>query len=170
LYWESAARKASKIKTSESPRSRRIHLALVTAAQVLVLLPVPGLRVRFLPSASALVVTGLILEVGFILFAAWARERLGRNWSGAVAITVDQQLVRSGPYRLVRHPIYSAMLGLYFSMTLVWGEVHALIGFVLVCFAYWRKIRIEEQYLSVVFGRAYDDYRDVTPAVIPSLL
>jgi protein-S-isoprenylcysteine O-methyltransferase Ste14 len=169
MYWEVAARKAAATLTSESPWSRGLHLALVSVAQVLVLLPVPGLRARLFPSTNVLIVTGLVLEVAFVLFAVWARERLGRNWSGAVAIKVDQQLVRSGPYRLVRHPIYSALLGLYFSLALVWGELHALIGLVVVGFAYWRKIRIEEQYLGTVFGPAYDEYRHATRAVIPGV-
>jgi protein-S-isoprenylcysteine O-methyltransferase Ste14 len=66
---------------------------------------------RFLPNATALI--GLVIEAAFFLQAVWARQLLGRNWSGAVAIKVDQALIRSGPYNFVRHPIYSGMLGAY---------------------------------------------------------
>ena len=169
LYWEAASGKASENKTAESGWSRGIHLALVSAGQLLVLVPVPGLRARFLPSSMLLAVLGLWVEAAGILFAIWARRSLGRNWSGAVAIKVDQQLVRSGPYRFVRHPIYSGLLGMYAGLTLVSGEVHALAGMVLVCGAYWRKIRLEEDYLHRLFGAAYDEYRSSTRAVVPGV-
>jgi protein-S-isoprenylcysteine O-methyltransferase Ste14 len=106
----------------------------------------------------------------FLFLAVWARQLLGRNWSGAVAIKVDQALIRSGPYNFVRHPIYSGMLGAYLGIAIISGEVHALLGLILACFAYWRKIRIEEQYLSTVFGSAYVDYQADVSAIIPGVL
>jgi len=169
LYWEKAAANASENKTAESRWSRGIHLALASAGQLLVLMPVPGLRARFLPWSILLVVLGLWVEAAGILFAVWARRSLGRNWSGAVAIKVDQQLVRSGPYRFVRHPIYSGLLGMYLGLTMVSGEVHALAGMVLVCAAYWRKIRLEEDYLGGLFGAEYDEYRNSTRAIVPGV-
>lgn len=59
------------------------------------------------------VAVGAILQAAFILLAVWARRHLGRNWSGEVRIGVDHQLLRTGPYRLLRHPIYTAMLGMF---------------------------------------------------------
>jgi protein-S-isoprenylcysteine O-methyltransferase Ste14 len=117
-----------------------------------------------------LVAVGLVLEAAGALFAIWARRTLGRNWSGAVAIKVDQQLVRSGPYQFVRHPIYTGVLGLYLGIVIVSGEAHTLGGLVLICLAYWRKISLEEQYLSGVFGPSYNDSRNSTRAVIPGVL
>jgi len=95
LYWEVAAKDAADTKTQESRASRGIHLTLVTAAQLLLLFPIPGLRARFLPNATALTLIGLMIEAAFLLLAVWARQLLGRNWSGAVAIKVDQALIRS---------------------------------------------------------------------------
>lgn len=170
VYWEAAAKNAADTKTQESRASRGIHLTLITAAQLFLLVPVPGLRSRFLPSGIALAAAGLLIETAFLGMAVWARQLLGRNWSGAVAITVDQKLIRSGPYRFVRHPIYSAMLGAYAGIAIISGEVHALLGLILACIAYWRKIRIEERYLSTVFGSAYTDYQAEVSAVVPGVL
>jgi protein-S-isoprenylcysteine O-methyltransferase Ste14 len=170
VYWEAAAAGAAASKTEESRWSRAIHLTLLTVAQLLLLLPVPFWQTRFLPQSVTLTMIGLVLEILSLSFAVWARRRLGRNWSGAVAIKVDQQLVRSGPYRWVRHPIYSALFGAYAGLMLISGERHALVGMVLVCLAYWRKIRLEEQYLSGVFGAEYEDYKSSTRAVIPGVL
>jgi protein-S-isoprenylcysteine O-methyltransferase Ste14 len=170
LYWEAAAKDAAVTKTQESRASRGIHLSMITGAQLLLIVPVPGLRMRLLPNATALTLIGLVIEAAFLLLAVWARQLLGRNWSGAVAIKIDQALIRSGPYNFVRHPIYSGMLGAYFGIAIISGEVHALLGVILACFAYWRKIRIEEQYLSTVFGSAYVDYQADVSALIPGVL
>jgi protein-S-isoprenylcysteine O-methyltransferase Ste14 len=170
IYWEAAAANAAESRTQESRWSRAIHLTLLTAAQLLLLLPVPFWRTRFFPQSAVLTVAGLVLEISSLSFAVWARQRLGRNWSGAVAIKIDQQLVRSGPYRWVRHPIYSALFGTYAGLLLISGELHALVGMILICLAYWRKIRLEEQYLGSVFGAEYEDYKSSTRAVIPGVL
>lgn len=170
LYWEAAAKKVADTRTQESRASRGIHLAMITGAQLLLIIPVPGFRMRFLPNATALAAIGLLIEVAFLLLAVWARQLLGHNWSGAVAIKVDQELIRSGPYNFVRHPIYAGMLGAYLGIAMISGEVHALLGLILACFAYWRKIRIEEQYLSTVFGSAYLDYQAGVSAIIPGVL
>lgn len=170
FYWEAAARNASQTKTSESRLSRGFHLALISTAQLLVLFPVPGLRMHLLPASTALAVTGLTVQAAFFVLAIWARRRLGRNWSGAVTTKVDHELIRTGPYRVVRHPIYTAMLGVYLGTALVSGEIRGLVGVVLACLAYWRKIRMEEKYMSDLFGPAYTEYQSETWAVIPGVV
>lgn len=170
VYWSAVARTAAPAKTAESRESRRLHTTMLNGAILLLFIPVPGLRVRFLPLLPLLVAAGLTLQAGAILLAVWARRHLGRNWSGAITETVDHQLVHSGPYRLVRHPIYSAMLGMTLGTTVVSGELHALLALVIMTVAYARKIPLEERHLRTVFGPAYDEYRRGTWAVLPGLL
>jgi len=171
LYWEISARGVSAEKTSEARGSRLFHLTLVALGQGLLLVPIPGyLSTRLFPRSPAVVVAGLGLELASVLFSIWARRALGRHWSGAITTKVDHELVRSGPYRWVRHPIYSGMFGLSLGTFLVAGEVRALVGMVIVVVAFWRKIRLEERHLSAVFGPAYEEYRSSTWAVIPRVL
>jgi protein-S-isoprenylcysteine O-methyltransferase Ste14 len=59
------------------------------------------------------------------------------------------------------------MIGAYLGIAIISAEVPALLGLILACFAYWRRIRIEEQYLSTVFGLAYVDYQADVSALIP---
>ena len=92
---------------------------------------------------------------------------LGRNWSGAVAIKVDHELIKTGPYRLVRHPIYTAMIGMYLGTAIVSGELHGLLAVALAAYAYWRKTRMEERGLIEAFGPAYEAYRRESWALIP---
>jgi protein-S-isoprenylcysteine O-methyltransferase Ste14 len=169
VYWSAAARNAAPVRSSESQASRSRHQLLLNGSLLLLFLPVPGLRQRYLPDAPFLVPPGLAIQASFFLLAVWARRHLGRNWSGAVTIKEDHQLVRSGPYRLVRHPIYTAMLGMYLGTAVVSGELHALLALAIVTVAYWRKIRLEEQTLREAFGTDYDVYRRHTWALIPGV-
>jgi protein-S-isoprenylcysteine O-methyltransferase Ste14 len=169
IYWEISATKAAAKVSSESSRSRAVHVFLTGISQLLVLFPVTGLRMRFIPQTFSLIVVGLVIEVASLSLAIWARHRLGRNWSGAIATNVDHQFVRSGPYRFVRHPIYTGILGLSAGTTIVSGELHALIGMGLISLAYWRKIRMEEAHLRELFGPAYDDYRATSWALLPGV-
>jgi len=167
LYWDAAAKNAAPEAESESSGSRRVHLLLVTAAQILLFVPIPGLRHRLLPESILFTAGGLALQAMGILFAVWARRCLGRNWSGRISIKVEHQLVRTGPYRVLRHPIYTGFLGLYAGVALVSGEVHALMGLALALAAYLRKVRLEEANLMRAFGDAYRAYRKATWALLP---
>ena len=167
-YWEVAAKSAAPAKSSESRTSRGIHVFLVNFALLLELVPVRGLG-RYLPASVLLMTAGLAVQAAGTFLAVWARRHLGRRWSGAIAIKVEHQLIRSGPYRLLRHPIYTGLLAMYIGPALVTGEWLALIGAVMAVFAYWRKIRLEEATLSVAFGADYDAYRRVTWALVPGL-
>jgi len=169
VYWSAAARNAAPAKSAESRESRRLHEILLNGAILLLFIPVPGLRGRFLPLLPLVVAAGLALQAGAFLLAVWARRHLGRNWSGAITETVGHQLVRSGPYRVVRHPIYSAMLGMAVGTAVVSGELHALLALAVMAVAYARKIPLEERHLRTVFGPSYDEYRRGTWAVVPGL-
>ncbi|HEX5434487.1 MAG TPA: methyltransferase, partial [Candidatus Angelobacter sp.] len=73
-------------------------------------------------------------------------------------------------YRRLRHPIYTGILAMYAGVLLVTGERLALVGFVVVGLAYWRKIRLEEANLNVAFGAGYDAYRRESWALLPGIL
>jgi protein-S-isoprenylcysteine O-methyltransferase Ste14 len=169
IYWEAAAKNAAPAKDSESSASRRLHLAMLSTAQVLIFFPVFGLRQRYLPSSHLVTATGLALELICLLLAVWARQCLGRYWSGKIAIKVDHVLVQQGPYRLLRHPIYTALLGMYAGVAIVWGELHSLIGLAIAVLAYLRKVRLEEASLAAAFAAEYSDYRRKTWALFPGI-
>ena len=143
---------------------------MLTAALLLLFIPVPGLTGWFLPQRLYfLVAVGAISQAAFIFLAVWARRRLGRNWSGAVRIGVDHELIRTGPYRFLRHPIYTAMLGMFLGTAISSSQYHALLGLAILVLAYLRKTRLEEQILQETFGAEYDAYRRDTWALVPLL-
>jgi protein-S-isoprenylcysteine O-methyltransferase Ste14 len=169
IYWSIAAKDSKPTKSSESKWSRGLHLFLVNGGVLLLVFPVPGLTRRFLPDSHFVVVVGLMIEAAFILLAVWARRHLGSNWSGEVRVAAGHQLVRSGPYRLIRHPIYTAILGMYCGTAIVSGEIHAPIALVIVALAYWRKFRMEERAMAETFGPDHEAYRRDTWALVPFL-
>src|SRR5580700_9935918 len=164
LYWEIAAKNAAPAKTSESKGSRAVHVFLANAALLLEIAPLRGLG-RFLPASSLVMTAGLAVEAVGLFLTIWSRRHLGRNWSGEITIKVDHQLIRSGPYRILRHPIYTGILLMYLGTALIHCELHGLLGFVIVTVAYIRKIRVEETALSSAFGDDYTKYRRQTWAL-----
>ncbi len=112
---------------------------------------------------------GLAIEYAGLLLAIWSRIHLGRNWSGEISVKVDHELIRTGPYGKLRHPIYTGILAMYVGCALVTGEGLAAIGVAIALFAYWRKIRLEETNLHTAFGANYDAYRQTTWALVPGL-
>jgi len=157
-------------KRNESFESRWLFWALLIAASWLL---VPGPQVfgvlsrRFLPDNILLRSNGLaIVSVG-LGFAVWARLNLGEFWSGQVSIRVGHKLIRSGPYRLVRHPIYTGMLLGFIGSAIAIGEARVWLGIILVLAGFWMKIRTEERFLLDEFGQDYTRYKKEVKALIP---
>jgi protein-S-isoprenylcysteine O-methyltransferase Ste14 len=151
-------------------RLAAFHQNLLLLSLLLLFAPVPWLSWRVLPAGAFWAVIGIVVHVGSFGLAIAARRALGRFWSGAITQKEGHELIRSGPYRLVRHPIYTAMIGMSIGTALVSGDAHAFLGAGLMIGAYVRKIRLEERNLDEVFGSRYEEYRRTTRALIPWVL
>jgi len=170
VYWTVSATQTASTVRAESTKSRAFHQNLLLLGFFLLFAPLPWLDRRVMPSGTIWVYVGLAVQAAFFGLAISARRTIGRNWSGEISQKLDHELVRSGPYRFVRHPIYTAIIGMFVGAALVSGDLHALLAVVVVVAAYLRKIRLEEQNLGQVFGSRYDDYRRETRALIPWVL
>lgn len=102
-----------------------------------------------------------------IAFAWWARLHLGRLWSGSITRKADHRVVDTGPYALVRHPIYTGLLLALLATAAAKGVVWGWAGFLLLLGGLWLKARQEEQWLRRELGEAYDAYRRRVPMLIP---
>jgi protein-S-isoprenylcysteine O-methyltransferase Ste14 len=170
LYWTIAARNSAPVKSSEHWVSTMFHQVLLSVSMLLMFLRVPGLTGRWLPISPLFLPLGIAIQAGATLLAIWARRHLGRNWSAEISAKVDHQLIRSGPYRLLRHPIYTAVFGIHIGIAVASGEWHALAGIIVMSFTYWRKIRLEGRNLREVFGTEYEAFRRESWALIPWLV
>jgi protein-S-isoprenylcysteine O-methyltransferase Ste14 len=100
----------------------------------------------------------------------WARLVLGGNWSGAVTLKKDHELIERGPYRHVRHPIYSGLLLMAFGTAILHGRASEFVFCGLILLGFWFKLRAEEEMLTRHFPDAYPQYRRRVKALIPYVL
>lgn len=128
-----------------------------------------ALTYRFGPTGPVPPAIGTILVLLGLLFAAWARIHLGGNWSGTVTVKKDHTLIRSGPYRFVRHPIYTGMLLALIGTALAVGAAYAYIAAALILLGFVLKLLVEEARMHETFPIEYEDYCRHTARLIPGV-
>lgn len=171
--WIGAALSVKHTRRIESRMSRLIHGAAMLAGAVLLAMPnLLGsmLELRFHHHSLLWFITGTVLLALGLGFSVIARFRLGRNWSGLVTVKQDHELIRSGPYALVRHPIYTGMLTALIGTALVIGNGRAALGVAVLFAGLIYKIGVEERFMADQFGEAYARYRREVPALIPFVI
>jgi protein-S-isoprenylcysteine O-methyltransferase Ste14 len=158
--------------TRESFQSRIPYLVFTVAAFYAMFshdVAFGWMRLGILPRDPWIADLGIAITAAGLLFAVWARAYLGGNWSGAVTVKVGHQLIRTGPYRWVRHPIYSGMVLAMIGTAINRGELRGVIGAALLWIGFTVKSRIEEQFMTVTFGQEYQEYRRTTGGIVPRL-
>jgi protein-S-isoprenylcysteine O-methyltransferase Ste14 len=125
---------------------------------------------RVIPHVDALAWIGVVLCVAGLLFCIWARFTLGRNWSGVVTLKGGHELITSGPYALVRHPIYTGLLTMFVATVIVVGHVAGIIALPLVFVSFWVKLRYEEKLMLEKFPNEYAAYQQNVKRLIPLIL
>jgi protein-S-isoprenylcysteine O-methyltransferase Ste14 len=129
-----------------------------------------GLGMPLLPQTPFFGWLGLALNLAGVAIAVWSRLALGRNWSGAVATVQEgHELVQSGPYALIRHPIYTGILLALAGTVLTYATVAGAIGLAAVSLALIVRVRIEDRLMGKEFGAAHEAYRSRTWKLIPLL-
>src|ERR1700685_2751733 len=104
-------------------------------------------------------ILGIVVTAAGLGLALWARAVIGGNWSGAVSVKVGHELVRTGPYHWVRHPIYSGITLALFGTALGIDQTRAFVAVVLMYASLKIKSRLEERVMGGVFGAQYEEYR-----------
>ena len=172
LYWQI---KAVGTKTTQrlEPVASRILRALTFLVAIILLsttrIPLPWLYLHLWPGGLWPSWLGATVMVAGLLFAVWAREHLGSNWSRSVTIKQGHELITSGPYAVVRHPIYTGILAGFLGTAIALSQVRGFIGLILICLIFWVKLRMEEQWMRSQFGETYGTYADQTAALVPYL-
>ncbi len=172
LYWQI---KAADSKTTQrlEPAASRILRALAFVIVIVLLsitrIPLPWLYRQLWPAGVWPFWIGAALTVAGLLFAVWARQHLGRNWSRSVTIKQGHELITTGPYALVRHPIYTGILAGFLGTAIAISQVRGAIVLILVSLVFWAKLRMEEQWMRSQFGETYAAYAHQTAALVPYL-
>jgi protein-S-isoprenylcysteine O-methyltransferase len=110
---------------------------------------------------------GLSLTVLGLALAVWARWRIGRNWSSLIEMKEGHELMQTGPYRIVRHPIYSGFMLATLGTAIMIGALAGFIAVGLIVAAWGYKARMEEAVLLEQFGQDYQNYRAKVKGLIP---
>lgn len=118
-------------------------------------------------SAFSFVILGSILTVVGLFGAIWARIYLGRNWSGYVTYKENHGLVTDGPYKFVRHPIYTSLILMFIGTILYYGSLFVFIIFIIMTSIFIWRIKREEKIMINLFGKKYLDYMKRTKKLIP---
>ena len=171
-YWMVAARNVKAPRRSETYASRLGQVVLIVLAAALLVRhqPLGWLNGRFLPESPADYWAGLLMVAAGLGFAVWARVHLGSNWSARVTVKENHELIRSGPYGIVRHPIYSGLLFAILGTAISFGEWRGLLAFGLLSVSLLLKLRIEERFMTETFPDQYPRYRAEVPALIPFVM
>ncbi len=123
-----------------------------------------------MPKSPVVKLVGVAVLVAGLAIACWARALLGRNWSGEVVLKEGHELVERGPYRVVRHPIYTGLLVALLGTAIKVRDWRGLLAVALAFVSFWAKLRREERWLGEHFGAPYRDYVGRTHALLPGVL
>jgi protein-S-isoprenylcysteine O-methyltransferase Ste14 len=171
LYWAVSARRTrSAAERREALPSRLAYLALLGVGIALLAFdpPIYGpLLGRFIPNNAGTSLIGLALLLLGLGLAVGARQYLGQYWSARVSLEEGHVLVQTGPYSVVRHPIYLGGLVGVIGTAIIIGELRAVLSVACVLAVAVLKLRTEEAFLGERFGSAYRRYQEDVKALIP---
>lgn len=171
LSWIAAAFWADRAEKRPARREAWLYRA-VTAAGVVLLVAGGD---QFSPAADRLWSFEPVVDYALVLvvlsglaFTWWARLYLGRLWSSSVTKKADHRVVDTGPYGIVRHPIYTGIILACAATAAQLGAALAVAGVLLLCVGFWIKARLEERFLCGQLGEgAYNSYRRKVPMLVP---
>jgi protein-S-isoprenylcysteine O-methyltransferase Ste14 len=172
LYWVFAARRVQAARTTESAAYRAFRFLVLTITFTLLFAKwtaIGFLGRSFLSRAQPLEYIGFIAALAGLAIAIWARISLGRYWSDKIVLKVDHQLVRSGPYARMRHPIYSGVLLGVAGSALVVDEWRAVLAFLLLLTNYMVKAKREDKILAGAFAQDFIEHRRRAGFLLPRL-
>jgi protein-S-isoprenylcysteine O-methyltransferase Ste14 len=171
VYWLVAGTRGKREQTSESPIYRILRLTILVVVFTLLFAKwtarVGPLGSSFLPPRPALRHIGFILALAGIALAMWARIHLGQFWSDKVVLKVDHQLIRTGPYAHLRHPIYSGVLLGVAATALALGEWRGVLAFLILLVNYSIKARREDRMLADRFRDSFAEHEKHAGFLLP---
>lgn len=170
IVWIVAGLWVKTTKAAEPLSSRLAYGSLMAVGFYLLFSRRPAvglLGVRFIINAHWISAAAIALTFAGVGLSIWARLILGENWSAKVTRKVDHELIRSGPYAFVRHPIYSGLLLAAVGTAIFIGEWRGIVAIPLILLSEIVKARREEQFMLAEFGEAYARYRNQTGFLLP---
>jgi len=167
LIWGVSAKRAVR---RQSFASRISQAALLVPAFWFLFNPafrIGPLAFRILPHSIVTEIVAIAFTLMGFAIAIWARLYLGGNWSASVTVKEHHQLIQTGPYGVVRHPIYSGISLAGVGLAVLNGDVRSVAGLALMVLGWRAKFRLEETFMTEQFGNQYLEYKKHVKALIP---
>ena len=171
-YWVISALRQKAVAERQSPWSALAHRIPLGCSYVLLVawyLP-PPMNLSVTPHADWARAAGALVCVLGLFVTLWARWTLAGNWSSDVTYKQGHELIRTGPYRFVRHPIYTGLLIMCLGTAIEIGELRGWLALPLMAAAFWIKLKQEERLLLRHFPDEYPAYCKQVKALVPFLI
>jgi len=173
VIWLLAAASTKRSIYRESGAQRLRYWILLVLAYLLLTrghrLPYP-FNVRIVPATETVEWMAGILCIAGLAFCVWARATLGRNWSGTITLKEGHELIERGPYRFVRHPIYTGLLAMFLATAIAFGYLGGIVAVILAFASFWIKLSEEERLMLQQFPDQYQSYQQRVKRIIPFVL
>jgi protein-S-isoprenylcysteine O-methyltransferase Ste14 len=170
IVWVVGALRTKRTVQSQSSASQLLYTAILLVGVYMIFAKqsgIPWLDRQLFSVNIPIVLAGLLVVLIGVAFSIWGRLILGSNWSNRVTVKENHTLVRTGPYRIVRHPIYSGILLGMLGSALQRGGIRCFVGVLICGLSFWLKTRAEERFMVQSFGEQYLHYRDKVKALAP---
>ncbi|HWC60322.1 MAG TPA: isoprenylcysteine carboxylmethyltransferase family protein [Verrucomicrobiae bacterium] len=170
--WVASAARTKPILEKQSVASRMAHRLPLAAGWWLLIAPKwpRPLNWQIIPHSEFLDMISAAVCICGLVFTIWARQTLAGNWSADVTFKKDHELIRRGPYHIVRHPIYTGLLAMFLGTAILIGQVRGAVSLVLITIGFWIKLRQEERLMVQHFPEAYPGYRREVKALVPFVI
>jgi protein-S-isoprenylcysteine O-methyltransferase Ste14 len=170
LSWLAAAGWSAPTDKSVGVKGEIAYRIVLIVGGLVLLVPAHGyrgpLRLWHVTLDQAWACAGAMV-LGFA-FCWWARIHLGKLWSGHITKKADHRVIDTGPYRIVRHPIYTGILVAVYATAIAKGTIPGVVGALIITVGIWMKARLEEGWLGQELdAQAYATYRRRVPMLIP---
>jgi protein-S-isoprenylcysteine O-methyltransferase Ste14 len=169
LYFLVSMLRTNRIKRRESGGARVLDRVLLLGGYVLLFSEIPLLGKHFMAPTKSMQIAGAVVTYAGLSLTVWSRARLGRYWSGVVALKQGHRLIQSGPYRVVRHPLYSGIIVAALGMALCITTWSSVAGVALLTACFERRAHKEDALLASEFGSEFEAYRQRTGRLAPRL-
>jgi len=172
VYWFMSAIKLKAVKKREPGAERLVYVFCMFTMYMLMfndLLGVGWLGRRYEPESARIGAIGVALSFAGIALAIWARWHLGQNWSATVTLKEGHELIRSGPYGRIRHPIYTGMLLALVGTAVALGQYRGLLSLGIAFGTLFAKARKEERFLVGEFGDRFREHVARTGMFLPKV-
>ena len=172
FVWLVAAFRAKRTIEKQSLLSALMHRIPVVLGWWFLAYPrlAPFMNRILIPRTALSQIGGVAICVSGLSFTLWARRTLAGNWSSDVTFKRDHELIRTGPYRIVRHPIYTGLLVMCLGTAIEIGALRGAFSLLLVGIGFWIKLTQEERLLLRHFPDVYSSYQRDVKALVPFVI